>query len=283
MRIVAVFLAFTSAMALLSCGPVDELEEPIDFKRFERNVFSQSGEDGVIQKIFEVIEPTSRFAVEFGALDGIKNSNTRRLVVEEGWSSFQIEGDPERAAALAKNFADYPKVRTLEAWVWPGNIEILFEENGVPTDLDFLVIDIDSNDYYVWRVMHTYRPKVVQIEYNRSYPAPELAVIKYHPMNYWDRTDYHGASIQSLVNLGKRKGYELIYSVQGGGNLFFVDERYFPRFAIEDNSAEKFYRLPNTGFKGAGRAPNGHGFPIWEKNPKIPIDAFEIEKKVVAR
>ena len=90
-----------------------------------------------------------------------------------------------------------------------GNIEILFEEAGVPKDLDLLVSDsdIDSNDYYVWRAIHDFRPKVVM---NAFFPPPQLMVIDYHPMNYWDGTYYIGASIQSLYELGKKKGYELI-------------------------------------------------------------------------
>ena len=51
----------------------------------------------------------------------------------------------------------------------------------MPKDFDFLVIDIDSNDYYVWRAIQSFRPKVVMIECNRSFPPPELAVIEYHP------------------------------------------------------------------------------------------------------
>jgi hypothetical protein len=196
----------------------------------------------VIEKIFEIIEPGPRCCVEFGAHDGINNSNMRNRVINHGWSSFQIEGIPVRAAALAKNYAKYPNAKTLHSWVWPGNIEILFEENEVPKDLDLLVIDIDSNDYYVWRAIRDFRPKVVMIEVNSSFPPPELMVIDSHPMNYWGGTSYAGASLQSLYNLAKRKGYELIYTMSSGPNAIFVDAQYYDRFGIQDNSPGKMYR-----------------------------------------
>ena len=210
----------------------------VDLRGAERQVFSQFGEDGVIEKIFEVIEPTARYCVEFGAHDGVTNSNVRNLIVNHGWSGLQIEGDEEKAAQLAANYADHPSARTMQAWVWPGNIELLFREAGVPKDLDLLVIDIDSNDYYVWRAIHEYRPKVVLIEGNFFWPPPQKMVIDYHPMNYWDGSHYMGASPQSLALLAQEKGYELVHHMTYGPNMFFVDAQYFDRFGIEDNSPQ---------------------------------------------
>ena len=100
-----------------ACTREETPREPVDLQAAERIVFSQFGEDGVIEKIFETIEPGPKFAVEFGAHDGINNSNMRNLVVNHGWSSFQIEGDEKRAADLAANYRDHPTTRTLRAWV----------------------------------------------------------------------------------------------------------------------------------------------------------------------
>jgi hypothetical protein len=245
---------------------------PIDLASRERKVFSQFGEDGVIEAIFEVIEPTHRYAVEFGASDGVHGSNVRNLVLNHGWGGLQIEGNAGRARKLIENYRDYPSVKTLHAWVWPGNIELLFEENGVPPDFDFLVIDIDSNDYYVWRAIHDFRPKVVMIEVNTAFPPPQKMVIEFHPMNFWDGTLYAGASLQSLYELGKKKGYELIYQTKAGGNVFFVDEQYFPRFGIKENSPEALYHpVPAEvqevlGVPGPDGVliPKGKEFLVWE-------------------
>jgi hypothetical protein len=237
--------------------------ETVDLARAERNVFSQSGEDGVIEAIFRVIEPTRRYSVEFGCGDGVTLSNTRNLLVHHGWSGLLIDGDHDKIEKAKKTYAGNHRVKVVEAWVYPGNIETLFDQHGVPPDLDLISIDIDSNDYYVWRVMHDYRPKVVVIEYNGSFPPPQKAVVAFHPLNYFDKSDYFGASIQSLYELGKKKGYELVYASSLGLNLFFVDKKYFPRFGIQDNSPAALYRRPIVGNElGApGRGPDGSGHP----------------------
>lgn len=253
---------------------------PIDLEAAEHSVHSQFGEDGVIERIFDVIEPTHKFFVEFGAADGITNSNTRNLVEKYGWRGLLMEGDPSLAASLAENYRDHPEVTTRQVWIYPGNIEILLEEAGVPRDFDFLVIDIDSNDYYVWRAIHDFRPKVVLIEYNPLFPPPQRMVIEFHPMNYWDKTDYFGASLQSLYELGKRKGYELIYTNRAGQNAFFVAREYFDRFGIEDNSPQALWHEPNAAFRVLDRSPQGRdGVPFEPGNDVLHWDAFDIPKK----
>lgn len=256
---------------LLCVGGCSPEREPVDLDLYERKGFSQFGEEGVLEQIFEIIPPTSHYAVEFGAYDGIVNCNTRMLIIEKGWGSLQIEGNARRASKLKQNYRKYPKVTTRHAWVFPGNIEILFEEAGVPEDLDLLVIDIDSNDYYVWKVIHNYRPKVVMIEANFIFPPPQRAVIDFHPMNYWDRTHYIGASVQSMYELGKKKGYELVHIMRIGPNVIFVDKPYFERFGLKDNSpASMWHPLP-------GGPTDPDVYPEGKKTLKI--DAFEIEKK----
>ena len=260
-----------TAVALLCLCACSPEREAIDLDAYERKGFSQFGEEGVLEKIFEIIPPTARYAVEFGAVDGLENSNTRNLIAKKGWGSLQIEGDPRKSAALKRLYRDNPKVTAMEAWVFPGNIEILFEEAGVPEDFDLLVIDIDSNDYYVWKAIHDFRPKVVMLEANKSFPPPQLAVVDFHPMNYWDRTQYHGASLQSMYKLGKQKGYELVHAMRKGPNIILVDKIYYDRFGIEDNS-------PITMWHPALR-----GNPLVQPRgrKKLRINAFEIEKKWV--
>jgi hypothetical protein len=203
--------------------------------------------------------------------------------LNRGWGGLLIEGDPKYKEVLRNNYAEHPRVKSVISYVYPGNVEILFEQAEVPKDLDLLVIDIDSNDYYVWRAIRDSRPKVVQIEYNPAYPPPQLAVVDFHPLNYWDGTDYHGASIQSYYELGRKKGYELIYGNQAGNNLFFVDRKYFSLFGIEDNSPERFYRQPTFGVETGGRAPNGRGLPRFELKPVLIWKNLRIEKRMVER
>ncbi len=259
-RIVLTVLAAVLAGAVIF--RLTRLPDEVDLSKYEHGIFSQGGEDGVLAKVFELIEPTTRFAVEFGCADGARGSNVRHLIADLGWSGLLMDGESRALEKAREAYERFPRAKIVEAWVYPGNVETLFEQNGVPRDFDLLVIDIDSNDYYVWQAIHDFRPKVVLIEFNAGFPPPQKAVINFHPLNYWDGSDYFGASIQSLYELGKRKGYELIYCTQAGINLFFVDRRYYRRFGIRDNSPMRLYRPPGYGV--GGRAPNGRGHPAWE-------------------
>jgi len=263
-------LGLISLMGALTTASCERPREALDLGLYERSVFSQSGEDGVIQRLFESIEPTRRFAVEFGCSDGVTGSNVRNLIVNHGWSGLLMDGDADAVRKARAAYADYPAATVAEEWIYPGNVELLFEKYGVPADLDLLVIDIDSNDYYVWRVIRDYRPKVVIIEFNPNFPPPQKVVVEFHPMNYWEGSDYYGASIQSLYELGRKLGYELVHCTSAGTNLFFVDRKYYDRLNLGDTSPAALYRPPQYGLVEGGRAPNGHGHPPW--------DTFAVER-----
>jgi hypothetical protein len=194
----------------------------VNLRAAEANVFSQSGEDGAVRAIFEVMGTDSRHAVEFGAGNGVYLSNTRSLILQ-GWSACLIESDPVKAknARLAYATHAYPNVQIHNVHILPGNIEELLKD--VP-DRDLMSIDLDSNDYYVRAAIERVRPRVLLMEYNASFPPPIRRVVKYHPANYWDGSDYFGASLQSLVELNKQKGYELIHCTHLGINAIFVEE-----------------------------------------------------------
>jgi hypothetical protein len=215
---------------------------PVDLQAFERSVFSPAGEDGVLEKIFEIVPPATHFLVDLGAGDGVSGSSSRHLIADKGWSGLLVENGEKTAAELAARYAQAKGIKTLRTLIDPGDIEIVLDRNGVPRDLDLLIIGLRSNDWYVWRAIRDFRPKVVQIQYNAAFVPPQTMVIEYHPLNYWDGSIYFGASIQSLYNLGQGKGYQLVYANQAGTNLFFVEAQYLKRFGVDDNSPWHLYR-----------------------------------------
>jgi len=247
----------------------------------ERSVFSPAGQDGVLERIFEIIEPRHRCLVDLGAGDGAAGSSSRNLIANHGWRGLLVEPSPDLATELAGRYADQDEIRTLEAGIYPGDIEIVLEEADVPPDLDLLIVGLQSNDWYVWRAIQEFRPKVVQIEYNAAFFPPQTMVIEYHPLNYWDGSIYFGASIQSLYELGRRKGYELVYADRSGTTLYFVDRRYFQRFGIVNNAPVKLF-VPRKGFplitagtlwrfvKPDGRPWENEGAELVRENVRIP-------------
>lgn len=143
-----------------------------------RNRYSQFGEDGIIEAIFEKIGAANRWCVECGAVDGLFFSNTRKLI-EEGWNSLQIEGDPKQAEKLAERYENWDHddgdVYVVQQYVT--DFEDIFPGFLVPRDLDLLVIDVDGQDYHLWNRLLNYQPRVVVCEFDPAADAdfiPEI-------------------------------------------------------------------------------------------------------------
>jgi hypothetical protein len=183
----------------------------------KKHIYSQTIEDGVIEQIFKNIGTTNKYFVEFGAWDGIAFSNTANLRINEGWKGLLLEGNKEKADQF-----DY----VTHSFITAENINDLFEKNNVPKQFDLLSIDIDGNDYWIWKAIDESRfeARVVIIEYNCNFPDQNLScAIKYS--SELDSTNpsiyYYSATIPALKKLGESKGYSLIFRVNLH-NLFFV-------------------------------------------------------------
>jgi hypothetical protein len=224
----------TPGASLETPAPGPALKRPATWlAQFRSDVFSQAGEDGVIQKILEHIPESDHWCVEFGAWDGQHLSNTCNLIDHCGYSAVLIEGDARKAIELRARFAKNSKVILLSRFVGfteEDNLDHILGETPIPRDFDFLSIDIDGNDYHVWKAVSRYRPKVVCIEFNPTIPT-EVDFVQAP-----DPRIKQGASLLSLVKLGAAKGYELVCVLPF--NVFFVRAEYYQRFAIEDNRPE---------------------------------------------
>lgn len=167
--------------------------------------WSQHGESTILYELFDrLITPRSYTAVEFGAGDGWRHSNIRMLM-EDGWTGIQWD---------------------TEEWTTASNINHLFTSHGVPDDVDLVSIDLDGNDYWVWKAIHPkYQPQVVIIEYNSAIPHGEKVAMAYDPDHRWDQTADYSASLDAYVALARGKGYFLTAEV-AHANLIFVHEQH---------------------------------------------------------
>lgn len=238
---------------------------------FVKNINSQTGEDGIIEKALEVIGDNNHWCVEFGAWDGRHLSNTYHLIADKGYAAVLIEGEPRRFQDLRRNFADNARVLPVNAFVGfhpQDSLDALLAATEVPLDFDVLSIDIDGNDYHVWKAMQRYRPRIVVIEYNPTIPNPVEFVQPADPRVT------QGSSILSLDKLAREKGYELVAATRL--NAIFVEARYFGLFGIADNSVDAirteqplvtyvFNGYDGTVFvRGCGRL-GWHGIPYNER------------------
>ena len=194
-----------------------------DLTASELRVFSQNGEDGVLAAIFDRIGTGGGSFVEFGIQDGTEG-NTVFLAQVMGWSGVYLEAEEASYAALARRYGANPRVATVHAAVEPDTVEALFAQAGVPEEPDVVSIDVDGNDYWIWRALTRHRPRVVVIEYNGSLDPASRRVMPYTPGFRWDHTSGYGASLGALEDLGAEKGYRLVHTELAGVNAFFVRE-----------------------------------------------------------
>lgn len=210
----------------------------------EFRVYSQYGEDGILQYLFRHLGTTNRTFVEFGIQSG-RQCNAALLALSQGWSGLFIEGD-SRMAVMAREYYDNmlegraKQIRIVNAFITTANINQLLE--GMPGDLDLLSIDIDGNDYWVWEAITGVHPRVVAIEYNAAFGL-EAVTVPYEPSfqrGALGEGMYFGASLTALERLGSRKGYALVGCNSLGINAFFVRKDLLRSPVIKKSVQEAF-------------------------------------------
>ena len=183
---------------------------------FRKNIYSQNGEDGVLEEILLRLNITKGWFCEFGAWDGVHFSNTFLLAESRDWSGVYIEGDDNKFKDLKKTCARFPSGRltAVHAIVQdapPGyTLDSLLIASGIPEDFHLLSIDIDSIDYLIWKSLSHYRPIVVVIEVDNTIAPPEVVICN---------KDRNFSSLSAMINLANKKGYSLVCHT---GNAIFV-------------------------------------------------------------
>ena len=206
-------------------------------------VFSQFEEDGILLFIFSVIGMGSKTFIEIGADDGI-NSNCANLALNFGWFGLFIDSNPRSIERGQRFYSRYPHrwayaPKFMRASVTRENINPLIADAGLGGEIDFLSIDIDGNDYWIWDALEIVRPRVVMIETHVNFGLRNL-VVPYDPdfLPPGKHPQYHGASPVAMQKLGAKKGYRLIGANALGFNFIFIQneiaEDLLPAAALDD-------------------------------------------------
>jgi hypothetical protein len=211
--------------------------------------YSQHEEDGTIQEIFRRIGTGNRSFIEFGVETGVE-CNTVNLLLH-GWSGLWLEDSAKYVKAIRKNlrgYIDAGKLAVAEALVTAENINTLISKNGPAGEIDLLSIDIDGNDYWVWKAITAVKPRVVIIEYNATLRPPLSVTVPYDPGRQYNGTNYFGASLTALTSLAQTKGYRLVGCNFSGSNAFFVRNELGQDAFHEPATAENHYEPPRYFF-----------------------------------
>ena len=197
-----------------------------DIQQAEFKVFSQWGDDGIIQFLVSYLDIPTKTFIEFGVED-YSESNTRFLLINNNWKGVVLDGNPKDIQYIQEDEIYWRHDLTAkQVFVTAENINQVIKESGFTGEIGLLHIDIDGNDYWVWKSIEVVNPIIVIVEYNSVFGMDRAITVPYNPS--FDRTEAHytnlyfGASLKALVQLGEMKEYYFIGCNSNGNNAYFV-------------------------------------------------------------
>lgn len=209
-----------AAMNLKVQGPLDCLADA------EFRVFSQWGEDGIIEWLVQNLPFRNHSFIEFGVED-YRESNTRFLMQNRNWRGLVLDGSERNIARIRQEqFSWRHDLKAAACFITKDNINEMIRTNGFAGNVGILSIDIDGNDYWIWSAIDCVEPDVVICEYNAIFGDRHPVSTPYTPA--FNRFDHHhsglhaGASLPALEQLAASRGYALIGTNSAGLNAFFV-------------------------------------------------------------
>ncbi|MDR2555819.1 MAG: hypothetical protein LBC64_10385 [Fibromonadaceae bacterium] len=252
----------------------ERLKDAVRLERYGYKVYSQNDEDGIIAEIFKRIGETNKKFIEFGVNDGLESNG--HFLLHKGWQGLWIEGSSNYCKQIRDKFKEpiaKKQLNVVNAFIDKDNINDLITGGNMNGDIDLLSVDIDGNDYHVWKAISCVNPRVVCIEYNAKFPPDFEWVIKYNKKHIWDYSDNQGASLKSLELLGKELGYQLVGTNLNGINAFFVKKELakdlFILPAISENLWNPFRMYSNLRYVSGHTSLYYVGGKSGEENDKL--------------
>ena len=193
---------------------------------YEFKVFSQNGEDGIIQFLIQNTEIKNKIFVEFG-VETYKEANTKFLLLNNGWSGLIIDGDKDAMEKIASSDLHWKyDLKSIGNFITKDNINEIIKSAGIEGEIGLLSVDIDGNDYWVFENIDCINPQILIMEYNSMFGDTHKISVPYdenfvRSQKHYSNL-YYGASIAALCDIANKKGYDLVGSNSFGNNLFFI-------------------------------------------------------------
>ncbi len=192
----------------------------------EFKVFSQWGDDGIIQYLVNKIDISSKKFIEFG-VENYLEANTRFLLKNNNWEGLVMDGSYENIEYIKKDSIYWQHALTaIATFITKDNINQVIEDAGFIGNIGLLHIDIDGNDYWIWDAITVIHPDIVIVEYNSLFKIDRPITIPYKADFVRGKEHYSnlyaGASLAALYVLAETKGYVFVGCNSAGNNAYFV-------------------------------------------------------------
>jgi len=194
---------------------------------YEFKIFSQCGDDGIIQYLIKNLVIENKYFIEFG-VDDFSESNCRFLMMNNNWSGFVMDESANRIEKLkSKSWFWLYDLTAKSEFVTKENIDDILSSIK-EKNIGLLHIDIDGNDYHVFKEMNLdfLNPSIIVLEYNSLFGLDRAITIPYR--SDFNRTKAHysnlffGASLRAMNHAAESKGYSLIGTNITGNNAYFI-------------------------------------------------------------
>lgn len=192
----------------------------------EFKVFSQWGEDGIIQFLISRVPIENEVFIEFG-VESYRESNTRFLLMNNDWRGLIMDGNEDYMKRIQDDDIYWRHdLTSIAVFITRDNINQVIKDSCITGDIGLLSIDVDGNDYWIWDSINVVSPRIVVCEYNSIFGCKEAISIpydeKFNRTNAHHSNLYYGASLEALCMLAEKKGYVFAGSNRAGSNAFFV-------------------------------------------------------------
>jgi len=192
----------------------------------EFKVFSQWGEDGIIQFLVKHLNIENRTFIEFGVED-FTESNCRFLMMKDYWQGFVIDGSEKNIARLHSSYFYWQNQLSCKAsFITRENVAALLDESGFDKELGILSVDIDGVDYHVLEALGQWRPAILIVEYNEAFGTARPVTVPYDPAfvrrQKHASNQYWGANLPAFCHLVEPRNYALVGINGVASNAFFV-------------------------------------------------------------
>ena len=225
-----------------------ELPHPSVLSVHRFRLRSQHEEDGITLALLRAAGVRHRTFVEIGC--GSTGGNSAMLAYELGWSGLMVDANRKATEGARLLFQFNPGVRVVKARLETKTIDAFLSEEGVAGEVDFMSIDIDSFDYWLWNAVTVCSPRVLVMEYNGLFGRDRAVTVPDAPRPTVAPKGYGGASLAALEKLARAKGYGLVLCEDAGVNAFFLRDDVAPD--IPRMTAAQAFRPQLASYDAAG-------------------------------
>ena len=211
----------------------------------EVSVFSQNGEDGILNYICDKLELGKPSVIEIGA-GNFTECNSRYLAEHRSANVLAVDSRTDLESTVSKLFV-YAKTNLLTrtCWVTTENINFLIESAKIEFgDVDIFSLDLDGNDYWVLEAADLSGIKVIVVEFNpllsKTLPVSVPKDEKFDRTMKHSSWVYYGANLYAFIYLLEQRDFIFIGTTRHGSNAFFIEKSHIGRFNLLRDDLELF-------------------------------------------